>query len=81
MKGEIPGELQTEVAAQKFGENKVYLFQDKAMSGFGQDAIISFNGAAIHVTFQKQGPEESAMEKDKAAFRTFLATIQCWKIN
>ncbi len=79
LKGEILGEPQKEVTAVKFGENEVYLFADQAMGGFGQDAIIICKGEAIHVKFQTQGQEASVIEKDKAAFKTFLASIQVKK--
>jgi hypothetical protein len=78
LKGELLGEAQVEVAPEKFGENEVYLFTDKAMSGFGQDAIILCKGEAIHIKFQTQGPEEPAIEKDKAAFKVFLSSVRVY---
>jgi hypothetical protein len=76
MNGKVLGELQKEIAPEKLGENEVYLFQDKGMSGFAQDAIIVCKGEAIHVKFQSQGPEVAAMAKDKEAFKTFLSSIR-----
>jgi hypothetical protein len=67
--------IQKEVAPVKFGENDVYLFQDKNSAGFVQDAIIMSAGEAIHIKLQSQDPNQIAADKDKEAFKTFLVSI------
>ncbi len=76
IKGEVLGGKRAEVSAEKIGEHEVYVFTDPKGSGITKEYIILAKGEAIVIRTQSQGPEPEAMEKDEAAFKSFIQSVK-----